>query len=150
MALEAGAVWVETLRQTACQRCSASKGCGHALIDGQRAGSRARVRALCDQPLSLHDEVVLGIPEGLLLRGAMMVYLVPLLTLLAGALLGEVLLAGLPVEGAALGGVAGLLCGFLLNRWYSVRHRHDPALQPRVLRRASHDVLHCLQVRDPL
>lgn len=150
VALEPGAVWVETLRHTACQSCAASKGCGHAMMDNQRAGSRARVRALSDQSLALHDDVVLGIPEGSLLRGAVIVYLIPLLLLLFGALAGQALLAVSSVDGAAVGGVIGLAGGFLIIRWYSVRHRHDPTLQPRVLRRVSPDTLSCLQVRDPL
>ena len=137
------------MRYSACQSCAANKGCGHALIDGQRGGSRARIRALTDQSSwRVDDEVVLGIPEGILLRGALMVYLLPLLLLFAGALVGEYF-GPAGVDAAAGGGIIGLLGGFLLNRWYSVRHHRDPAMQPQVLRRSS-ATLSCLQVRDPL
>jgi sigma-E factor negative regulatory protein RseC len=149
VAVEPGAVWVETVRYSACQSCAANKGCGHAMMDGQRAGSRARIRALTDQSsLQIDDQVVLGIPEGILLHGAVMVYLLPLLLMFAGALLGEYF-GPEGIDAAAAGGIIGLLGGFVLNRWYSVRHHSDPAMQPQVLRRVS-ATLSCLQVRDPL
>jgi sigma-E factor negative regulatory protein RseC len=148
VAVEPGAVWVETVRYTACQSCAASKGCGHALLDGQRAGSRARIRALCDDPLRVDDQVVLAIPEGLLMRGAVLVYLVPLLLMFSGALVGH-WLASPSVDSAAVGGLAGLGGGFLLNRWYSVLHRRDPAMHPQVIRRLPAASIACMQVRDP-
>lgn len=130
VAVEKDAVWVETVRVTACQSCAASKGCGHAVIDKNKAGSRARVRAINALPVELDQAVVLGLPEGALLKGAAMVYLMPLLLLFIGALLGDMISA----NGSAAGGVMGLLFGFLLNRWYSQQHKQDPSLQPRVLR----------------
>jgi sigma-E factor negative regulatory protein RseC len=148
VAVEPGAVWVETVRYTACQSCSASKGCGHALLDSQRAGSRARIRALCDTTLRVDDQVVLGIPEGLLMRGALLVYLLPLLLMLIGALIGQMFTSA-ALDTAALGGIVGLGGGFLVNRWYSVRHRRDPAMHPQVMRRLPAASVACLQVRDP-
>lgn len=130
VAVEDDAVWVETVRVTACQSCSANKGCGHAVLDRKHAGSRARVRAINDLPLKVDQTVILGLPDGALLKGSVMVYLVPLILLFVGALLGE----RFGSDGAAIGGVAGLFFGFLLNRWYSQQHQQDPSLQPRVLR----------------
>ncbi|MBQ0754665.1 MAG: SoxR reducing system RseC family protein [Gammaproteobacteria bacterium] len=130
VAVEDDAVWVETVRVTACQSCAASKGCGHAVIDKNKAGSRARVRAINTLPLSVDQSVVLGLPEGALIKGAAMVYLMPLVLLFIGALLGDMV----GPNGSAAGGVIGLVFGFLLNRWYSQQHKQDPTLQPRVLR----------------
>lgn len=133
VAVEPGAVWVETIRRTTCQSCSANRGCGHALLDSGQAGARARVRALTDRPLEVGETVVMGLPEGALMRGAAFVYLLPLILMFAGALLGDGLeLAGR--HGAAIGGISGLLVGFLLNRWHADGHQEDQALHPRVLR----------------
>lgn len=135
VAVEADSIWVETVRSTACDSCSANKGCGHAVIDRQQAGARARIEVLLDGRVmpALGDHVVIGIPEGALMRGALMVYLLPLLTLFAGALAGTGReLAGLDMGLA--GGLAGLLVGFLVNRWYSVSNARNPAVQPQLLR----------------
>lgn len=150
VAVEPDAVWVETVRYTACQSCAANKACGHALLDGQRGGSRARIRALTRQvSLQVDDQVVLGIPEGLLIRSTLMLYLLPLVLMFVGALGAGQLDLAIP-DPAAIGGIAGLLGGFAINRWYSVRHRRDPAMHPQVLRRTCAAPLPCLQVRDPL
>lgn len=135
VAVEPDSVWVETVRSTACDSCSANKGCGHAVLDRQQAGARARIRVLLDGKVTpaLGDPVVIGIPEGALMRGALMVYLFPLLALFAGALVGS----SWPVAGTDLslaGGLAGLLVGFLVNRWYSVSNARNPAVQPQLLR----------------
>lgn len=140
VATEAGAVWVETIRHTACQSCSARKGCGHSLMDSQQAGARARVRAMCDDTsLACGDQVVVGIPEGALVRGAVMLYLMPLVLMFVAALLGATVSAEALPGGdlSAPFGVAGLVIGFLLNRWYSHTHASDPRLQPQVMRKVA-------------
>lgn len=135
VAVEEGAVWVETVKQAGCASCSARNGCGHKVLDGARAGARARVRALCDEPgLQVDEQVVVGIPEGLLMRGAVLVYLVPLLLLFLGALVGRAWF-GAESQGPALLGLMGLGAGFILNRWHSGRYRDDAAHHPRVIRR---------------
>jgi sigma-E factor negative regulatory protein RseC len=149
VAVEADAVWVETVRQSTCGACSARAGCGHATLNRARAGSRARVRALTEQPLRVDDEVIIAIPEHLLLRGALRVYLLPLVLLFAGALLGGVWNSRLPgMDLSAALGVAGLLLGFVYNRWHSARHDQHTGHHPRVMRTlpsAQNDIPVCQQ-----
>lgn len=133
VALESGAVWVETLRKSTCSACSANAGCGQGLMD--KLGVRQRrgfVRALCDLQLSVGDQVVIGVREDLLLRAALWVYLLPLLGLLAGAGLGKSLSWGEP--GSIFGGLIGLLLTWFIVGWRCRRSAADPALQPVVLR----------------
>lgn len=132
VAIEPGAVWVETVRRTTCSSCQASPGCGHRVLDAARAGSRARVRALVDASAEVGDRVAIGIPEEVLLRSTLRVYLLPLLLLFGAAVAGQHLFGG---DTAALGlGLVGLGAGFAYNRWYSRRHENDRGQQPRVLR----------------
>jgi sigma-E factor negative regulatory protein RseC len=133
VAVEAGAVWVETLRKSTCSSCSANAGCGQGLMDKLGVGNRrGYVRALTDLQLDIGDSVAIGIREELLLRGSVLVYLVPLLGLFAGALSIQALGGSeLQVIGAGLG---GLLFSWLYIRWRSLRTADDPALQPVVLR----------------
>lgn len=132
VALEPGAAWIETVRANSCQSCSARQGCGHAVLDRNAAGSRARIRVTSERTLNVGDQVVVGIPEHALLKGALMVYLLPLVCLFAGALLGsQWTVAGQDMS--ALLGVAGLVVGFLVNRWYSGHHAAR-TLQPQIIR----------------
>lgn len=133
VALEKGAAWVETLRKSTCSSCSANVGCGQGLLDKLGAqGRRGHVRALCDLHLNVGDAVVIGVREDLLVRGSLLVYLVPLFGLFAAALLAHWLTLGEPL--VIVCSFSGFLAAWLLVRWHSARISDDPDLQPVVLR----------------
>lgn len=133
VAVEPGAVWVETRRRSTCSSCSAQAGCGQGLMD--RLGVDARrgfVRVLCDLQLAVGDAVVIGIREDLLVRSALLVYLLPLLGLFAAALLASSARLSEPLV------IAAAFAGFGLS-WLLVRARGRRAgdcatAQPVVLR----------------
>lgn len=118
MAVEGEQVRVAVNRQNSCGSCKARAACGQGLMQSLKPGRVHEVLALCEYPVQVGDTVVLGVDEALALRGAVLVYLLPLLALLAGALLaawlgleeGYSILSGL--TGFALS-VAGL---YLYNR----------------------------------
>lgn len=137
VAVDQEAIWVETIRQSTCGSCAANKGCGHGLLNRIADGRTGYVRVLsggvCPGRCAIDDQVRIGIPEQVILQGSAVVYMLPLLLMLAGAATGAGLLPG-PAEPVAVGGaVAGLLLGFALVRWHARRHRDDPALQPVLL-----------------
>ena len=133
VALDEGAVWVETLRKSTCSSCSANSGCGQGLMDKLGIGrQRGFVRVLTDLQLALDDVVVIGIREELLLRSALLVYLLPLLGLLG--LAGLASSVGLSEGWIILSGLGGLSMTWLMVRWHCRRNQDDPALQPVVLR----------------
>jgi len=131
----AGYAWVETRRRSACGACSASEGCGTAVLAKVWGDRRARVRALSTLPLQPGDAVIVGLAEGALLRGSLLVYLLPIVLLLAGALLGQTAFAGAGEEPVILSGAVGLGLGFLAARGVSRRLRSDARFQPVVMRR---------------
>ncbi|MDM8350438.1 SoxR reducing system RseC family protein [Pseudomonas sp. sp1636] len=133
VAVESGAVWVETMRKSTCSSCSVSAGCGHGVLDKLGVSGRpGYVRALCDLQLSVGDAVVIGVREELLVRGSLLVYLLPLIGLFGAALLAEQLALSEPL--VILSAFAGLLAAWLAVRWQSARTADDPALQPVVVR----------------
>jgi sigma-E factor negative regulatory protein RseC len=139
--IEAGEVWVETERRSTCSSCAVEKGCGTATLAKVLGQRRTLVRVLTDLPLEVGDHVVIGIREQALVRGSLAVYAVPLLLLLAGAIIGELgAEQGLWVSAEAasvLLGVAGLVTGLLWLRRFSSRIHHDVNYQPVVLRRSA-------------
>ena len=133
VAVEPGAVWVETLRKSTCSSCSVSAGCGHGILDKLGAsGRRGYVRALCDLQLNVGDAVVIGVREELLVRGSLLVYLLPLIGLFSAALLAEQLTLSEPL--VILSAFVGLLAAWSAVRWRSRRTADDPTLQPVVVR----------------
>lgn len=133
VAVEDGAVWVETLRRSTCSACSANAGCGQGLMEKLGVGQqRGYVRALTDLQLTVGDGVTIGIREELMLRSALRVYLLPLLGLFAAAMLAQGL--ALAESFVILAGLGGFLLAWWLVRWRSRQSEEDPACQPVVLR----------------
>lgn len=133
VAVEDGAVWVEVARKSTCSSCSASAGCGQGLMEKLGVGrGRNLVRALCQLHLDVGDPVVIAIREDLLVRGALLLYLLPLVGLFAAALLVQALGASEPIT--VISGLAGLALGLLLVRRRSQRVADNPDLQPVVLK----------------
>lgn len=133
VAVESGAVWVETLRKSTCSSCSVKAGCGQGLLDQLGTNSRrGYVRALSDLQLNVGDAVIIGVREDLLVRGSLLVYLLPLLGLFAAAVLAGQ--AGLSEPWVILSALFGFAFACCAVRWRSRVTAGDPALQPVVLR----------------
>jgi sigma-E factor negative regulatory protein RseC len=133
VALDGDAVWVETRRKSTCSGCSAKNGCGQGLMDtlGLRE-RRGLIRALSDLQLQVGDSVIVGIREDVLLRGAVLVYLFPLMMLMAAAATAAQFSAREPIVIAA--GLGGFFVSWLIVRIRSRNTANDPKLQSVVLR----------------
>lgn len=133
VALEPGAVWVETHRKSTCSGCSARNGCGQGLMD--RLGvneKRGLIRAISELQLAVGDSVVVGVREDALLRGALLVYLFPLIALIASAMVASTLSVAEPF--VILAGLAGFSASWLVVRYRGQKTAGDTRLQPVVLR----------------
>lgn len=135
VAIEADALWVETIQRSTCGSCAAQKGCGQGLLNTLGDGKRNHLRVLLgDVPASnfaLGDEVRFAVPENVLLRGAAIVYLTPLLALLGGMGLVHDLTGSDKL--AALGALAGFAAGFVVVRLHALLTRNRPELQPHIV-----------------
>ena len=134
IALEADGLWVETIRRSTCGSCSVQKGCGHGLLNRIYDGKSGYIRVLPgDQAIenySIDDQVLISIPEEIILRGSFIAYILPLMGMLSGAFAAVNWLPGNGDLPALLGAASGLALGFALVRWHGARHRHDPDFQP--------------------
>lgn len=131
VAIETEGVWVETIRKSVCGSCKAEQGCGQRLIN-QLDGHTAYIWVLLEgrrpTDYQLGDEIQVGIPEEVIAKGAMLVYMVPLISLLIATAGAHHQFAH---EGlTTLSGFAGLLLGGLIVRWHSWRNRLNSDLQP--------------------
>jgi sigma-E factor negative regulatory protein RseC len=135
--VEDGHAWVETERRSSCGSCSA-KGCGTGALSKILGTKVQRLKVRDPLGTEVGDTVILGIEEGVLLHGSLMVYIVPLLLMLAGGLLGEALAPqwGTQPEGLSLiFGLLGLGGGFLWLRSYNLRVAKDPRYTAVILRK---------------
>jgi sigma-E factor negative regulatory protein RseC len=128
-----GVAWVETVRQSACGHCEGAGSCGTSVLAKLFGPSRSRLQIDDPQGLRVGEQVVIGIPDGTLVRASFVAYLLPLLFLVATAGLATSLRVG---EGTvALVGIAGLGMGLWLSGrltgGQSARGRYRPILVRR-------------------
>lgn len=131
VAIEPQGLWVETIQISACGSCQAQKGCGHSLL-AKFGASASHIWVLLDgrrpDAYQINDQVRIGVPEDVVARGALFIYLVPLAAMLVATLLAHQQQAS---DGAsALAAFAGLLLGAAIVRLRSYQIRFDKRLQP--------------------
>lgn len=113
---------VQANQGNGCEQCN-GKGCGTGKLS-QMFCSKPR-QFQVDNPIDARvgDEVIVSVAEGAVLRGIGLVYLLPLLLLVIGAMLGSGWAAQPEHRDgyAAAGALLGLAAGFMLARWISSR-----------------------------
>ena len=122
---EAG-VWVEPDAPSGCGVC-AGQGCASRQLAEffQRRPRRYQVQS--SFPISMGDHVVVGLPEGSLLRSVFLMYGVPLVLILAGASVAQLWRAGdaAAVSGALLGGCLAWGLTFITQTGRAVTSRPE-------------------------
>lgn len=126
---------VEPETSSGCSSCSANQGCGTASLArffGQRKQQHFAHNPLNAQP---GDRVIMGLQEKALVSGSILMYLLPLICMIVGAILFSswVIVPGLDADAtASLGLGVGLVLGLGLTRWLS--HRMRKQLYPIIMR----------------
>lgn len=126
--------WVKAVRTGACETC-ASRGSCHTLGGG--GGKEVEV-AVVDLPgTRVGDRVVLKFDTSPLLKATFLIYLVPVLLLLVGAVAGQLLAQAAGLDPSALSAVLGfgaLAVGLYIVRTVGRRLSLKAEYRPRILR----------------
>lgn len=142
VAIEADCLWVETGVKSGCNSCAETKSCGTSLLAKLFEDKQRHLRIALDgrdpAQFSLNDVVEIGMTESAILKGSLVVYLLPLAGLLGGAMLASAAAAaeGLVVAAGGTGFVLGL-AAVRLHGWIN---RSNPDYQPVLVGGA----LHCI------
>jgi len=126
-------VWLAGGRDNGCGSCGQKSGCSARSL----ADLFGKKNVLADTliPLQTGDRVVIEIDENVLLRGAVLLYLLPLLGLFLSVVLADSLLTQtMPYRELCLAG--GALLGLFLSFNGVSRHQHGVA-RPVVVRKLS-------------
>lgn len=110
---------VQPLSTGGCGHCDSEGGCGSGTLSKMFCSNNPRhFKVRNDVRAKVGDEVRVSLPDGALLRGAMKMYVLPLLLLLVGGIAGGVLADNAALHDAysVAGAVAGLLLGFILAK----------------------------------
>lgn len=135
-AVEPKGIWVESLQRSACDSCSARSGCGQRTLS--QLGKPIRLWVASEEPHTVGQQVLVELPTGGLAFSALLLYGLPLLTLLLAALLGQTLESDLV---AAIIGLAGLVIGLYISRKLTNHYKHwwQPKVLPSCIKTVSLD-----------
>ncbi|GLT18184.1 sigma-E factor regulatory protein RseC [Vibrio zhanjiangensis] len=104
-------------QQTSCSSCSSQKSCGTGMISKALGSKSLHWYLYTNLPVKQGQLVEIGLAERDILQSAVVVYLVPLLSMIFGAIAGEWLLSpllnlgeGLTILSSALATLGGIYC----------------------------------------
>jgi sigma-E factor negative regulatory protein RseC len=128
---------LEIERKIACGICGQTRGCGNSIWGKLFAHQSTAFKAQNRINAKVGDSVIVGINEKALVKSAMLLYILPLATMLIGAILAKQLNA--TELSAMLGAVAGLVLGLLWVKGHTMSSSYFKLQQPVILRLASED-----------
>lgn len=127
---------VEARQGGGCGQCDSANGCAGGKVSKLFCSQPRQFRVRNDISARIGEEVQVSVADGVLLRSAVIMYMLPLLLLLAGGGLGSYWATDVASRDgyAAVGALLGLVAGFLLIKFASVRYRALSAAQPIIAR----------------
>lgn len=136
---------LEIMRHVPCGICGQTRGCGNSIWGKIFAHKSSTFKVINSINAKVGDAVIIGIDEKLVLKSALLLYALPLLTMMIGALLSQLVQSDTATQKdlyAIIGAVLGLFLGFIWLKGHTTSQRYTIKNQPVILRLA-----HFLDVR---
>jgi sigma-E factor negative regulatory protein RseC len=125
-----GSAWVKTVRSSACEGCTARGSCH--ITEG---GQDMEVKAINSVGASVGDRIVLNLETTSLLKATFLIYVFPIILLIAGAALGQALAPLIKFNPSALSvflGFAFFFAGLFITKTRANRMAKKNAYQPKI------------------
>lgn len=105
-----------------CGHCASGNGCGSGKLSQLFCSSKQRSFKVSNAiGAQVGDEVSVGLPDGVLLRNSMLMYVLPLTIMLGASLVAAAVFEDVSDIAALLGAAVGLGAGFLVVRQLTKR-----------------------------
>ena len=128
---------LEIERKTACGLCGQTRGCGNSIWGKLFAHQSTAFKAQNRINAKVGDSVIVGINESALLKSALLLYILPLASMLIGAILATQIY---DTNGyAMLGALLGLVLGFVWVKGHTMSSSYFKLQQPVILRLATQE-----------
>jgi sigma-E factor negative regulatory protein RseC len=127
-----GSAWVKTVRSNACEGCSAQGSC-HAMSGGQDM----EVKALNVAGARVGDRIVLSFETPALLKATFLIYVFPIILLIVGAALGQMLAPIIGLNPSALSillGFAFFFAALIIVKTRANKMAKKDAYQPKIIK----------------
>jgi len=130
--LEGQEAVVESIQGGGCGNCDSENGCGSGKLSQLFRNEPRRFRVRNDGNAQVGSMVQVTVAEGVLLQSALLMYMLPLLLLLSGAIAGGQWATAVASSDllSVLGGLTGLSVGFVLVKYLSLGKQLSSVAQP--------------------
>ena len=126
---------LEIERKIECGLCGQTRGCGISIWGKLFAHQSTAFRAQNRINAKVGDSVIVGINQSALLKSALLLYILPLVTMLIGAILATQIY---DKNGyVMLGALVGLVLGFVWVKGHTMSNSYFKLQQPVILRLAT-------------
>ena len=132
----AGKAWVRTTRSSACESCSSRHAC-----QGEGPGEEMEVEAINTADASVGDHIVLNIKTTSLLKATFLLYVFPILAMLAGAVIGQWVADMRGSDPSAMAALFAFLffgLAFVIIRVTGRRLAKDNSYKPEIIKIRNH------------
>ena len=127
-----GRIAVRVDRKSACESCQMKAGCGQKLVNDSSQRKCIEFELENHFDAKVGDRVTMAIPEKSFLQASVVMYVLPLILMIIGAVLGESYFA-LADIGIFLLASLGFLTGLYLARKFAQTHQFNPDFQPHII-----------------
>jgi sigma-E factor negative regulatory protein RseC len=130
---DSGTAWVKTVRSNACEGCSVRGSC-HAM---SRGGQDMEVKALNVAGARAGDRIVLSFETPSFLKATFLIYVFPIILLIAGAALGQMLAPIIDLNSSALSAILGFAFFFtalIIVKVSANQMAKKKAYQPKIIK----------------
>ncbi|SMY36647.1 SoxR reducing system protein RseC [Photobacterium malacitanum] len=137
VAVDSGHITVSCQQQTSCGHCASRDSCGTGIVSKAIPGRSHKITIDTNENVTLGQVVEIGLSERSMLSSALLVYMLPLLFLVGGSLLGQYLFVDLAASnqlGVIVSAVVATTIGLLIARHYAKRLDGDAAYKPSLIR----------------
>ena len=138
IAIENNQLLLEAETRAACNACAVKQGCGTSVLSKWVGRKFTRFQVPNTVNARVGDEVVVGLAEEAMLKGSVLVYLLPLLVMIGSALLADGLISTDTASRDLLvlvSAVAGFVLMLFISRWFLSTNSYRSKLTPVVLRK---------------
>jgi len=123
---------IEVVRKTACGLCGQTRGCGNSIWGKIFAHKATSFKAQNAINANVGQSVIVGIDEVAVMKSALLLYVVPLVTMLIGSILVSQLHAS--DAAAIVGAITGLVLGYFWVKGHTTGRAYYQTQQPKILR----------------
>lgn len=125
---------LEIERKSACGLCGQTRGCGNSIWGKLFAHQSTAFKAQNRINAKVGQSVIVGINESALLKSALLLYILPLITLFLGAMLSTQI--NHTDVSAMVGALIGLVVGLVWVKGHTMSNNYFKLQQPVILRLA--------------